>query len=334
MSTSTNGATSGDYKRRIKKSKNPNVIHIPLHDDVVVTSGEETENDVEENAQQMQDRLEAQYFAADQPINEAKTTSSKTSSTKQQQQPKDNISTMLTRVEGQGKKLKDAFNTQTRQFKKKIKGMKSPNISMPQRPKFDKAKIQRLKDSMPKMPDTSKLKLPKIPETAKINLPSFTLPKRKSTSATTSKWKQRQYSTESNVGDDSKIKKLFDFSTYPRLFKGHKQDQSFDSSGGSSNTTKTKETKSKVAATSSKTAKTNSPVYIRIPLHSEDSDPDQGASRNRYNRDIDADDDAYVKENQQIHQASPFSSKYIERWKHGIDFHLLNQYILKQKLFI
>lgn len=281
---------------------------------MISSDGDDTDKNGQDeslSAQEIQDRLEAQYFSA--PVAAAKTTSS----FRQTEQPttsqkKDNKSAMLTQIEGQGKKIKDAFNMQTGKFKTKIKGMKRPNISMPSRPKFDKAKIERIKKSMPKMPDKSKFKMPKIPET-KLNLPSFSLPKR---STATSKIKQRQYSTESNAGD-SKMK-IFDFSTYPRIFKGRKKDTTFEE-------TSTIPRASKDSKKAKEAPKTDSPVYIRIPLHSEESmDQDDSlnsnkntsASHTRYNDAIDV-DDAFVKENQEIHRASPFSSKYIERWKHG-----------------
>lgn len=297
---------SSTKPRKIKPS-DTNVVRIPLHEDVViVSSGEDTDTN-NENAQQMQDRLEAKYFNA--AITEANVTPSSTN----KDHDKDDGKNMLTRIEDKGKKIKDAFNMQTCKFKTRIKGMKKPNISMPQKPRFDKIKIQRIKDSMPKLPDTSKFKLPKIPEKSKISLPSFTLPKK---GTATSKLKQRQFSTESNAGD-SKMK-IFDFSTYPRLFKSKKKDNDLDDVLESATIPRAKDKKSKTAP------KTDNPVYIRIPLHSEesmermesiDANPNK-ASHTRYNEDIDM-DEAYLKENQEIHKASPFSSKFIERWKHG-----------------
>lgn len=71
---------------------------------------------------------------------------------------------------------------------------------------------------------------------------------------------------------------------------------------------------------------------IRIPLHSEDSmdKPEQQQeqpheeslehetiSHTRFNEDIDVDDEAFQKENQEIHRASPFSHDYNSRWAHG-----------------
>lgn len=69
---------------------------------------------------------------------------------------------------------------------------------------------------------------------------------------------------------------------------------------------------------------------IRIPLHSEDSvdkeveeqQREESIEREtimntRFNEDIDVDEDAYHKENQEIHRASPFSHEYNSRWAHG-----------------
>lgn len=67
---------------------------------------------------------------------------------------------------------------------------------------------------------------------------------------------------------------------------------------------------------------------IRIPLHSEDSIDKEEQQREesleretishtRFNEDIDADEGAYHKENQEIHRVSPFSNDYNSRWAHG-----------------
>lgn len=304
-------------------SSGPRHVRIPLHDEVVVSSDEA---DTVETAQNLQDRLEAHFNLPPQsePKLEAPQAKPEEASPR-----KDSKSTMLTQIEGQGKKIKDAFNTQTGKFKTKLQSIKKPNISMPSKPTFDKSKMQKIKNSMPKIqkPKLTMPKMPKMPEKSKINFPSFSLPRK---GTTKSKLKQRQFSTESNAGDSKN--KLFDFSTYPRIFKRKKANDDLDQELPESATVPRTKTKSSLwthkkveeSKMPKEETKKESPVYIRIPLHSEESlnkmdaldiDPNI-ASHTRYNEDIDI-EDAYRKENQEIHRASPFSSKYVERWKHG-----------------
>lgn len=49
----------------------------------------------------------------------------------------------------------------------------------------------------------------------------------------------------------------------------------------------------------------------------EESFETETISHTRFNEDIDADEGAYHKENQEIHRASPFSNEYNSRWDHG-----------------
>lgn len=78
---------------------------------------------------------------------------------------------------------------------------------MPSKPTF---KIER-----------PKINLPKIPDTTTIHLPSFNLTKKRTPKRSL---RERQFSTESNAGDNKKHH-LFDFSTYPRWFGKKKKEE-------------------------------------------------------------------------------------------------------------
>lgn len=264
-----------------------------------------------------------------------------TPTTSTQEVPEDKQDTLSTKekLQGHGRKIKAAFSTQAGRFKTRMQSIKKPTISP-----ATKAKLSKLKPKKPnlKKPDLSKLKLPE-----KM---SFTLPKRGP------KTQARQYSTESNAGDSKK--KVFDFSTVPRMFSRKKEDsETVEEVHFKSNTVPRTKKQSKWAekladikskalelpkkkedakkAEPSKTAKdtgkapkSDSPVYIRIPLHSQDSMDKEGegeATHVRYNQDIDV-DEAYDKENREIHKLSQFSKDYKqpERWQHGT-FHQGNE---------
>ncbi|XP_044270357.1 titin homolog isoform X2 [Tribolium madens] len=195
-------------------------------------------------------------------------------------------------------KLQQAFKTQTDKFKTKLHEIKLPPKPHLKKPnfKFEKPKFN----------------LPKIPDSAKVNLPSFSLPRRKRS------LKQRQYSTESNAGDSKT--NYFDFRTYPRLFKKKPKDD-FDSFAKNEREVSEFATVPRTKRKQESDDRWGGRDSIRIPLHSEDSmeESEDMASHIRYDQDIDI-DDAYEKENQEIHCASPFSHNYNSRWDHG-SFH-------------
>lgn len=114
--------------------------------------------------------------------------------------------------------FQSTFKLKAGQFKNKLQNMKRPHIKTP---KFEKPNLQRFKIDKPNLQklkiDKSKFHL-KMPDTTKINLPSFSLPHR----STKTTLKERQESTESNVGDSTKH--TFDFKTYPRFFKKKPKD--------------------------------------------------------------------------------------------------------------
>lgn len=254
--------------------------------------GAEIEANPEESytVQEMQTELESKYFSKPSPPKQETITHTITVTTSQKP----------SKPPGPGK-FQQALKTQTDKFKTKLHEIKKPNIKLPSKPHIKKPNFKFEKP---------KFNLPKIPDTAKVNLPSFSLPRRKRS------LKQRQYSTESNAGDSKT--NYFDFRTYPRLFKKKPKDD-FDSFSSKSERelpefatvprTKRKETDDRWGGRDS----------IRIPLHSEDSMDNEESSHIRYNEDIDI-DDAYEKENQEIHSASPFSHNYNSRWNHG-SFH-------------
>lgn len=236
---------------------------------------------------------------------------------------------------GQGK-FQQAIRNQAGKFKTQMQKIKKPNISLPARPKFEKFKIEK-----------PKLNLPKIPDTTVIHLPTFSLTRKRTKEKTL---RQRQFSTESNDGDSKKP--LFDFSTYPRIFKKKPPKEDVGSLSSKDHdptppvefatvprTAAKRESLSskwahKFSRHSNETSKKNKnndrwggSDTIRIPLHSEDSvekqeneissvENDEEISHTRFNEDIDM-TDAYERENQEIHRASPFSSNYNSRWNHG-----------------
>ncbi|XP_008190548.1 titin isoform X2 [Tribolium castaneum] len=237
--------------------------------------------------EEIQTEIETKYFTKTPPKQETTTTVHTVTVT---QKPKS---------EGPSK-LQQALKTQTDKFKTKLHEIKLPPKPHLKKPnfKFEKPKFN----------------LPKIPDSAKVNLPSFSLPRRKRS------LKQRQYSTESNAGDSKT--NYFDFRTYPRLFKKKPKDDNFDSFAKNEREVCEFATVPRTKRKQESDDRWGGRDSIRIPLHSEDSmeeEREDTASHIRYDQDIDI-DDAYEKENQEIHSASPFSHNYNSRWDHG-SFH-------------
>jgi hypothetical protein len=269
----------------------------------------ETSPEESQTVQEMQTEIENKFFSKTpepQPQTTTHTVTTVTTSETQSQPPKH---------EGPGK-FQQAIKTQADKFKTKLHEFKKPNIKLPSKPKIKKPNFQKMKFEKPKF------NLPKLPDTAKINLPTFSLPRR---SPVKRSLKERQLSTESNAGDSKKS--YFDFRTYPRLFRRKPKDD-LDSFSSKS------EREVPEFATVPRTKRNKESDRwggrdtIRIPLHAEDSIEDEEredsverrmASHIRYDQDIDI-DDAYEKENQEIHTASPFSHSYNSRWNHG-SFH-------------
>ncbi|KRT81567.1 hypothetical protein AMK59_5871, partial [Oryctes borbonicus] len=287
-----------------KKSR-PDSLRIPLKDEVMVQSDEEVESGDVLTVEEMQARIEDQYFnrASSQQENLPASETSATNTTDEKE---------IAPQGSQAKKIQDAFKTQAEKLRTKIKNIKKPNIHMPSRPNFEKFKIQKPNISMPKIPDQMR-----------VNLPSFTLPKK---SSFTRKRTVKQYSTESNAGDSKK--KLFDFSTYPRIFKKKKKSDDLDDDDLNVSATvprskKSSKGKSEKAKESEK--KQKNPDVIRIPLHSEasmDKEENGMSSHGRYEEENINMDDAYVKESQQLNTASRFNTGDFSRnrWNHG-SFH-------------
>lgn len=226
------------------------------------------------------------------------------------------------------------------EFKTKIQNIKRPSINLPQAPKFQKPNFQKFKIERSKLPN-----LPKLPDTSKIKMPSFSLPRKGGAKRSL---KQRQFSTESNAGDSKKH--IFDFKTYPRIFKKKPQSDYNSSSGSSGRRQATDFTTAPRTKQPKEERKQTNPSdrwggrdSIRIPLHSEDSmeaddvlsektttqpsdtDTREGslerrmASHIRYDEDIDIDDEMneYERENQAINSASPYNQNFNSRWNHG-----------------
>lgn len=230
-------------------------------------------------------------------------------------------------------KFQQAMRNQAGKFKTKIQNIKKPNISLPSRPKLDKFKIEK-----------PKLNFPKIPDRTVIHLP-FTITRKRTTTKRT--LRERQLSTESNAGDSKK--NIFDFRTYPRIFKKKPKDDldttsykeehdptppiEFATVPRTNHKKAPLNSRWKKAFSSAKKDDSKKPPKdvwggkdsVRIPLHSEDSVDkeereesveNETVSHTRFNEDIDI-DDAYERENQEIHRASPFSSTQNSRWNHG-----------------
>ncbi|KAI4471304.1 hypothetical protein MML48_1g02276 [Holotrichia oblita] len=301
--------TDAPVKRTSSKKSPPNSIRIPLTDEVVVQSDEEHESGDALTVEEMQARIEDQFFNQSTPSTQLADSSTNKTPASSTASNKENAS-----QPSQAKKFQDTLKIQTGKLRAKFQNIKAPKINMPQRPNFEKLKIQK-----------PNITLPKIPDQMRVNLPSFTLPKKNSAR----KRPVKQFSTESNVGDSKK--KLFDFSTYPRIFKKKKKpDDLNDDDIGMSATVPRSKKSPKGRRNHSKGAKETekkrkSPDVIRIPLHSEESmDKEEYnlASRARYeDENIDM-DDAYVRESQQMNTASALNAGDFgrSRWNHG-SFH-------------
>lgn len=299
-------------------------------------SDQETANHESYTAQDLQDKIDERFFAATPETTDSRTdcevnTSQVDSSALEELPLKRDSRKGKKAVQGQGK-FQQAIRNQAGKFKTQMQKIKKPNISLPARPKF---KIEK-----------PKLNLPKIPDTTVIHLPAFSLTRKRTKEKTI---RQRQFSTESNDGDSKKP--LFDFSTYPRIFKKKPPKEDFGSLSSKDHEptppvefatvprtaakreSLTSKLTQKFSKNSNQTKKDKNndrwggSDSIRIPLHAEDSvekqeneissvDIDEETSHTRFNEDIDITDD-YERENQEIHRASPFSSNYNSRWNHG-----------------
>lgn len=303
----------------------------------------EQANDQSYTAQDLQDKIDERYFDTTPETTDSRTdcevhTSQVDSSAIEDLPLKRDSRKGKKAVPGQSKqgKFQQAIRNQAGKFKTQMQKIKKPNISLPARPKFEKFTIEK-----------PKLNLPKIPDTTVIHLPTFSLTRKRTKEKTL---RQRQCSTESNDGDSKKP--LFDFSTYPRIFKKKKPKDDVGSLSSKDldptppvefatvpRTAAKRESLSlkwahKFSRNSNETPKKTKSNdrwggsdSIRIPLHPEDSvekqeneissiDNDEEISHTRFNEDIDA-TDAYEQENQEIHRVSPFSSNFNSRWNHG-----------------
>ncbi|XP_028128432.1 titin isoform X3 [Diabrotica virgifera virgifera] len=152
-------------------------------------------------------------------------------------------------------KFQLALREKADNFKTKLQNIKKPHISLPDRPKFQKPNLQRFKIER-------KFSLPKMPDTSKINMPKFSLPK-----MPTKKPVKRMSSTESNAGDSKKP--IFDFGTYPRIFK--KKPKASDGAVSDFATVPRGKKPDSRTTEDSRDSRVSGTDSIRIPLHSEDS---------------------------------------------------------------
>ncbi|XP_025834344.1 titin homolog isoform X1 [Agrilus planipennis] len=218
----------------------------------------------------------------------------------------------------------EALKAQAGKIKSKFQNMKKPSIS---KPKFQ----------------APSFKMPKLGDRAKIHMPSF----KKNTEKRSSWQEQRQFSTESNVGEP---KKHFDFGTFPKLFDRSKKGRKgslgdFDSAPSNVQTneaapqpefaTVPRATRKKEPVGSRWSSKFKDidfaddeqkenlseqrPTSVRISLHEEIEDIPGDGSHIRYNQDIDIEED-FEREDKQVHEVSPLSQEYLKRWEHG-EFH-------------
>ncbi|XP_017786836.1 PREDICTED: titin isoform X2 [Nicrophorus vespilloides] len=145
------------------------------------------------------------------------------------------IKHQATNLRRQASILGEKASSQAEKIHTRVKSIKRPKMD---KPKFKKPNLPTLKISKPNMPKFNRPKMPEfkrpqfkkpsMPHFKKPNLPhikkpniSFTLPKRKEGGGGGTAHTSRQYSTESNYGDSKR--NIFDFSTYPRLFKKKKE---------------------------------------------------------------------------------------------------------------
>ncbi|KAJ8973087.1 hypothetical protein NQ317_009178 [Molorchus minor] len=239
-------------------------------------------------------------------------------------QPPEPISSTNEKHKESPNKFQLAFKQKTEQLKLKLHNIKKPHITAPQKPKSQKVKTEK-----------SKINFPKIPNTTKINLPSFNFGRRRSENRSL---KQRQLSTESNAGDSKKP--IFDFSTYPRIFKKKSKVSTGDDMDASPDfaTVPRGSKKTKPGIQSETTVTWGGTDAIRIPLHPEeyfnaeneermieterespekvidtreDSLERRMASHIRYDEDIDSEDE-YERENHDINR-----DEFVNRWDYG-----------------
>ncbi|KAG5874771.1 hypothetical protein JTB14_016262 [Gonioctena quinquepunctata] len=208
-------------------------------------------------------------------------------------------------------KFQLAIKQRADNFKTKLHNIKKPHITLPDRPKFHK-------------PNFHKFSLPKIPDTAKINFPSFSLPRRHGAKRPL---KERHLSTESNDGDSKKP--IFDFSTYPRIFKKKPKDQEPAEQEIPSFATVRRTKKPEKPKTDDSRWSAGSGGSVRVPLHSEDSVEaeyreetehdkeryvrgdsieENEPSHIRYDQDIDSDDE-YDRENRDLNKERDFLTR-------------------------
>ncbi|KAF2902835.1 hypothetical protein ILUMI_03352 [Ignelater luminosus] len=324
-------------------------VRIPPDDELVARDENMDEN--VESAQEVQKQIEEHFFTAAPETATPKTGGefkvSPAESPQLGKEIKKKITTTTTTTtsssatppgkdESIGKTINTTLRNQADKIKTKLQGIKKPNITLPQRPKFPTAKLKKPNFKKPtfKMP-----KMPKMPEKPTISLPSFMTRKESSKDS----WRSRQLSTESNAGDSTK--KIFDFKTYPRIFDKYKKSKEASPSREDRNPTppppefatvpRVNRKKGPVGsrwvnkfkdieyadedAGKSKEFENEDAQDIRIPLHPDNEVPMDVPSHTRYNEDIDIEDD-FDRENHHVHRESPFNRDYLKRWNHG-EFH-------------
>lgn len=246
------------------------------------------------DAQQLQQKIDERFFAGSPETTDCEINTSQVDSSALEELP-------LKKDKRKG--FQQAFRDQAGRFKTKMQGIKKPNITAP------KFKIEK-----------PKINFPKIPDRTVIQFPTFTKKKKVIN--------ERQFSTESNAGDTKR--NIFDFRTYPRMFKKKPIKDDLDSASSKdgheptppvefATVPRTAQKKSRWKAAFS-SAKAEQPKRtegdrfkgkdsIRIPLHSEDSVEEPLEPQARLDE-IDA-NEAF--ENQGIHD----SNEYNPRWDHG-----------------
>ncbi|XP_045463103.1 uncharacterized protein LOC123672838 isoform X2 [Harmonia axyridis] len=209
-------------------------------------------------------------------------------------------------------KFQTAIKESATKFKTKLQGIKKPTISLPSRPKFQKPNFKKPNINLPKLPDIS--------STFRRNS--------KAEEGKSAETKDMDVKTAEGSGS----KGIFDFSTYPRIFKKKKREHDSSSLKGDDMERPEKKT---WQVRSKETAD-----IIRIPLHSEESmdqengiypqpeeilevgqiEIDHRSSPPRYQEDIEADDeDAFQRERQEKHREAIAAAAEPEesRWDHG-----------------
>ncbi|KAF5280556.1 hypothetical protein FQR65_LT00307 [Abscondita terminalis] len=294
--------------------KNPPIIHdndLPVEKNVPTSLIRDKESNAVKllSAQELQKNMEDRYFRqpaeSPKPIEKGSSTLPKASAKIETGRNKGNVKTR------NNKNFNETLKLQADKLKSKMRNIKRPSFTLPQRPKFPTTKLKK-----------PNFKMPKLPDRPTINLPSFNFSQKSSKDT----WRERQLSTESNAGDSKK--NIFDFRTYPRMFNKSKKENKQESTLPAEFATMPRTSKTK-----SLEKRERSPDIIRIPLHPED-DIVENQKPVEIPQEIETEDhieNEFVEEEikykqdsfeykEEDSENSLFGKDFLKRWEHG-QFH-------------